>query len=208
MSAPLTSRISPDESIASEPRTPSMTMPVDPILMARLPAERFGRFIVATDKSSASLYSQGERKMRYELSVEKSYVGDWGADEGIREFMQNGRDAEIEQNAKLNVSHRVDTAGRGVLVIENEGAVLAKDTLLLGRSTKRDREDLAGQYGEGYKLGALALVRAGYAVRIRNGGEVWTATIERSDKFDSDVLVFHVVGGRQERNRVQVEIVG
>jgi hypothetical protein len=151
--------------------------------------------------------------MRYELTIDAEYLADgnrWNAAAGIREFMQNGRDAEIEQNAALTVSHRIDAQGRGVLVIENEGAVLPKNTLLLGKSTKRDnQEELAGKYGEGYKLGALALLRAGYEVRIRNGGEVWTPAIEESEKFEgSKVLVFNVATGRAERNRVQVEIIG
>lgn len=150
--------------------------------------------------------------MRYELSIDAEYLagGRWDAAAGVREFMQNGRDAAIEQNAALEVSHYINADGRGVLVIENEGAVLAKDTLLLGRSTKRDRQDeLAGKYGEGYKLGSLALLRAGYEVRIRNGGEVWTPSIEESEKFGGrSVLCFTVATGRAERNRVRVEIVG
>jgi hypothetical protein len=150
--------------------------------------------------------------MRYELTIDAEYLSDgrWDVAAGIREFMQNARDAEIEQNAKLDVSHYVNSDGKGVLVIENEGAVLAKDTLLLGRSTKRDKQDvLAGKWGEGYKLGALALLRGGYEVKIRNGGEVWTPAIEPSEKFGGrPVLVFNVVAGRAERNRVRVDIIG
>jgi hypothetical protein len=145
--------------------------------------------------------------MKYELSIDASYLdGDrWNAGAGIREFLQNGRDAEIEQNAPLTVTHRGDR-----LIIENEGATLTRDSLLLGRSSKRERQDvLAGKWGEGLKLGALALIRAGLKVVIRNGSEVWTPAIETSEKFAGrDVLVFHVVTGRQERNRVRVEVDG
>lgn len=150
--------------------------------------------------------------MRYELTIDATYLdeGRWDAAAGIREFMQNARDAAIEQGAQLEVTHRVNSEGKGVLVIANEGAVLAKDTLLLGRSSKRDRQDeLAGKWGEGYKLGSLALIRAGYDVKIRNGGEVWIPAVEASERFDGrPVLVFHVNSGRAERNRVQVEITG
>jgi hypothetical protein len=150
---------------------------------------------------------------RIELTIDAEYLADgnrWNAAAGIREFMQNGRDAEIEQKAALTVSHYVDAQERGVLVIENEGAVLPKNTLLLGRSSKREnQEELAGKYGEGYKLGSLALLRAGYEVRIRNGGEVWTPAIEASERFEgAKVLVFNIASGRAERNRVRVEIVG
>lgn len=150
--------------------------------------------------------------MKFELTIDASYLdnGRWDAAAGIREFMQNGRDAAIEQKAALEVSHYINADGKGVLVIENEGAVLTKDTLLLGRTTKADRQDeLAGKYGEGYKLGSLALLRAGYEVKIRNGSEVWTPTIEPSDKFEGrSVLVFTVATGRAERNRVRVDIIG
>lgn len=151
--------------------------------------------------------------MKIELTIDAGYLADgnrWDAAAGIREFMQNGRDAAIEQQAPLAVSHHADAEGRGVLVIENEGAVLPRNTLLLGRSTKRDnQQELAGKYGEGYKLGSLALLRAGYDVKIRNGGEVWTPAIAASERFEgADVLVFHIEGGRAERNRVRVEITG
>lgn len=150
--------------------------------------------------------------MRHELTVDADYLagGRWDAAAGVREFMQNARDEAIEHNAPLEVSHRVNADGKGVLVIENEGAVLPIETLLLGRSTKRDRQsELAGKWGEGYKLGSLALLRAGYEVKIRNGGEVWVPSIEPSEKYGGrKVLVFTVSTGRAERNRVQVEITG
>ncbi len=150
--------------------------------------------------------------MKFELSIDAAYLDTnrWDAAAGIREFMQNGRDAAIEQDAPLDVSFRPGENGKGTLVITNEGAVLARDSLLLGRSTKRDRQsELAGKWGEGLKLGALALLRAGFSIKIRNGGEVWVPSIEPSEKFDGrPVLVFDIQSGRKEVNRVQVEIEG
>lgn len=146
--------------------------------------------------------------MRYELSIDASYLDDdrWNTAAGIREFLQNARDAEIEQNAPLSVRHNADSEK---LIIENEGATLTRDVLLLGRSTKRDRPDLAGQWGEGLKLGALALLRAGHKVVIRNGSELWLPSIEKSERFAGrDVLVFTVTSGRAERARVRVEVSG
>jgi hypothetical protein len=37
---------------------------------------------------------------------------------------------------------------------------------------------------------------------------VWTPKIERSEKFDADVLVFYIEKGRAEKDRVQIEISG
>jgi hypothetical protein len=50
------------------------------------------------------------------------------------------------------------------------------------------------------------LVRAGHQIKIRSGSEVWLPTIERSEKFDADVLVFSIDKGRQPKNRVQVVV--
>ena len=140
--------------------------------------------------------------MHVELSIKSTYLPSWSAYEGVRELIQNGRDAEVELSAPLTVRHRKDT-----LVIENEGCVLSHETLLLGHSTKVDRSDLIGKFGEGMKLGVLALVRAGHTVKIRSGDEVWIPAIERSTAFQADVLVFDIQK-REPKNRVQIEVGG
>jgi hypothetical protein len=141
--------------------------------------------------------------MKIELTIKTTYLPQWGVFEGIRELIQNGKDAETEFSAPLTVRHKADT---NTLVIENEGATLPHEALLFGHSTKADRSDLIGKFGEGLKLGTLALVRAGYNVKIRSGSEVWEPAIQRSEKFDADVLVFNINIGRQPKNRVQVEV--
>jgi len=138
---------------------------------------------------------------KLELSINVNYLPAWGAWEGIRELVQNGKDAETEFGAPLTVSHL-----NGTLRIENEGAQLSREALLFGTSSKSGRSDMIGKFGEGLKLGILALVRAGHKVRIRSGSEVWTALIERSEKYDADVLKFDCVGGREDKKRVRVEI--
>jgi hypothetical protein len=141
--------------------------------------------------------------MKLELTIKTSYLPSWGAYEGIRELIQNGKDAQTEFGATFEVRYRKDT---GVLVIENDGTTLPHEALLFGHTSKSDRGDLIGKFGEGLKLGVLALVRAGHAVKIRSGSEVWTPSIERSEKFHADVLVFNIDKGREPKNRVQVEI--
>lgn len=139
--------------------------------------------------------------MKIELTIKTDYLPNWEVWEGIRELMQNGRDAEVELDAKLTVDWYNDT-----LRIENDGCTLPHEALLLGHTTKADRDDTIGKFGEGLKLGVLALVRQGMPVKIRSGSEVWTPTIERSEKFNADVLVFDIQGGRKPENRVRVEI--
>lgn len=141
--------------------------------------------------------------MKIELSLSLEYVSEWNAWDGVRELVSNARDAEVLLNAKMTVRHSGDR-----LLIENDGAVLPHEALLLGYTTKRDQPAAIGRHAEGLKLGVLALLRAGHAVKIRSGSEVWTPSIGRSEKFKADVLKFDIATGRQERPRVSVEIGG
>ncbi len=141
--------------------------------------------------------------MKIELSIKVDYLPSWQAYEGIRELLQNGRDAEVELSAPVTVRHKKDT---NTLVIENEGCTLPHEALLLGHTTKVDRSELIGKFGEGLKLGVLALVRSGHSVKIRSGSEVWVPSIQKSEKFNANVLVFDIATGRKDDNRVQVEV--
>lgn len=141
--------------------------------------------------------------MKVPLSIKVDYLPEWGAFEGIREHVQNGKDAETQFEAPLKIWHKNQT-----LYIENEGVLLTREALLLGATTKTDRADLIGRFGEGLKLGTLALVRAGRPVKIRTGKEVWSPTIEQSKEFGAPVLVFDIQGGNEDKKRVRVEIGG
>src|SRR3970040_1423187 len=115
-----------------------------------------------------------EETMKLELSIKTDYLPEWGTWHGIRELVQNGRDAEIQFDAPLKITHQGQT-----LRIENVSVTLPHEALLFGHTTKTDRGDLAGQGGEGLKLGVLALVRGGQPVTIHSGNEVWKPTIAR-----------------------------
>jgi hypothetical protein len=143
--------------------------------------------------------------MRLELTIKTSYLPEWGIWEGIRELVQNGADAETEFGAKLTVRHRSES---NTLVIENEGTTLPHEALLLGYTSKVGRGDMIGKFGEGLKLGILALVRKGAKVKIRSGSEVWVPGIVRSEKFNADVLAFSIHKNREDKQRVSVEIQG
>jgi hypothetical protein len=41
--------------------------------------------------------------MKTELTIKTDYLPNWGAFEGVRELLQNGKDAETEFHAKLEV---------------------------------------------------------------------------------------------------------
>lgn len=141
--------------------------------------------------------------MRIELTIKTDYLPTWGVWEGIRELVQNGLDEDTDGH-KLTVRWRAPD----VLVIENEGSVLPHEALLLGHSSKAGRSDMIGKFGEGLKLGVLALVRQNVKVKIRSGSEVWVPEIGRSKSFNADVLAFDIASGRKDEQRVQVEVSG
>jgi hypothetical protein len=80
------------------------------------------------------------------------------------------------------------------LLIYNEGTYLTRSNLLLGNTSKRNDPSQRGQYGEGFKVAVLALIRAGYPVFISNGinREVITSSIEQHPDYgNTNVLCFH-----------------
>jgi len=138
---------------------------------------------------------------KQELSIESSYLPTWGVWEGVREIVQNGKDAETEHQAKLSVTY-----SKGKLLVTNQGTTIPLESLLLGRTSKLGKDDLIGQFGEGLDLGLLALARAGRSVKIRTGDQVWKPVIAASKSFDADVLWIEYTGGRKFQNRVQFEV--
>jgi hypothetical protein len=124
---------------------------------------------------------------RIELSIKTTYLPEWRTAEGIRELVQNAKDAETEFNAPMKIYHT-----GSVLRISNEGVVLPHEALLLGHTTKVDRQDMIGHFGEGLKLGVLALVRAGHVVKILSGEETWKPLLVRSSNFQAEVLAFDI----------------
>lgn len=141
---------------------------------------------------------------KIDLSVTKSYVSSWGLFEAVREFLQNARDAVIQNNATMSVEHFPRTKR---LVIKTLGASLDTRALLLGFSTKRSDDRTAGQYGEGFKLAFLALARAGHEVRMETGDEAWRPAIEESEKFSGvEVLVVNTRKLGKFRDHVSIEI--
>lgn len=127
--------------------------------------------------------------MLIETTIASSYVQDWGTFEGIREIIQNALDSG-EQGHKMNISY---VRKERMLVVSSDGARLKKGNLLLGSTSKCNDRNQRGQYGEGFKIGSLALIREGKTIVICSGTERWEALIKYSKQFDSDVLCFKII---------------
>lgn len=128
---------------------------------------------------------------RIELSIKTTYLPEWRTEAGIRELIQNAKDAEVEFNSPMKIYHTGN-----VLRISNKGVVLPHEALLLGHTTKVDRQDMIGHFGEGLKLGVLALVRAGHVVKILSGEEIWKPLLVQSANFQAEVLAFDIAKGK------------
>jgi hypothetical protein len=113
---------------------------------------------------------------KFQLTISPSYVPTWGAYEAVREIIQNALDAR-DAGYPMNILHTGNS-----LVVRSEGVVLDRAVWLIGNTTK-EGTDARGHYGEGLKLGALALVRTGRKLDIVNGSEHWVCSLEDSDAF-------------------------
>ena len=144
---------------------------------------------------------------RIPLTIDPDYCSSWGWWEGVREIVQNAKDADEYDAAPMTIEHFPRT---NRLVISSRGVTLEpRVLLLLGASTKRGAGQ-RGQFGEGFAIGCLALVRAGHPVTIHNGDEVWRPTIQEPDEghpFEGErLLVFTTRKLKEMRDAFSVEI--
>lgn len=112
------------------------------------------------------------------LTIDKNYCSNWGVWAGLRELIQNAKDAEEYEGKAMEVTHYPKTFR---LEIVTRGAYVEPANLLvLGRTSKGDGRQ-RGRFGEGFCLGVLSLVRKGLDVKFRNGDMSWTVSFESPD---------------------------
>jgi hypothetical protein len=89
-----------------------------------------------------------------------------------------------------------DRQTRRLSMINHKVSLLRK-VLLLGYSQKANCKESVGQFGEGLKVGALALLRSGLALSMTTSKDHWQFSLELDPVFDERVLTV-LVSGRQE----------
>lgn len=127
---------------------------------------------------------------KIELSLASDYVPSWTIVDAIRELFQNALDQEVQ-----GLSNKASwTYNDGTFTISNKESTLTTQSLLLGATTKRGDDALIGQFGEGYKIATLVLLREGKQVTIYNYGlrEVWRPRFVKSRRFGTDILTFFI----------------
>lgn len=127
---------------------------------------------------------------KIELTIASDYVPDWTIVDAIRELFQNALDQEVQSPAnKASWSYK-----DGTFKICNKSSQLSANTLLLGTSTKADDSRAIGQFGEGYKVATLVLLRNQKTVTIYNYSlrEVWRPRFVKSRRFGVPILTFFI----------------
>ena len=125
---------------------------------------------------------------KFELTIDTNYVKDWGVPQAIRELFQNSVDEEI-QNPD-NESYFRYNEDEHILIIGNKQSVLNIESLLLGVSTKTDDKHTIGQFGEGYKIATMVLLRTNHPITFYNYGarEVWTTRLVKSRRYNGRLV--------------------
>lgn len=129
---------------------------------------------------------------KIELTIAPNYVPNWTYVDAVRELFQNVLD-QATQNPGNVASWDYDSQ-TGILTISNATSKLTASSLLLGQTTKSGDSDTIGQFGEGYKIATLVLLREGKNVVFYNYGarEIWRPRFVKSRRFGTDILTFFI----------------
>lgn len=126
------------------------------------------------------------------LTVDKNYCSRWGVWSGIRELIQNAKDADEYDERPMTINH-FPRSNRLEIVNANV-QVNPANLLVLGKTSKGDGR-YRGKFGEGFVLGVLALVRSGHDVKFRNHEMSWSVSFEAPDPdhplAGNELLTFH-----------------
>ena len=125
---------------------------------------------------------------KYELTIDTNYVSDWNIAQAVRELFQNSVDSEVQNPG--NTSYWKYDEDTQKLYIGNKYSVLNVETLLLGVSTKTNDNTTIGQFGEGYKIATVVLLRTNHPITFYNYGakEVWTTKLVKSRRFNGRLV--------------------
>lgn len=97
----------------------------------------------------------------FDLNLSERYIPKWGAWEVGREIISNAIDADPE--------YTVEEHGPDTLRVYTRTSPTIAQMKVIGYGTKTGQTGTIGQFGEGFKLAALAAARAGGKITVLNG---------------------------------------
>lgn len=146
---------------------------------------------------------------KFELTITPDYANDWTLIDGVRELFQNALDQqEMNPDCPMYVDYSPEEE---CLRIGNANSRLEIQSLLFGESTKRDNDRAIGQFGEGYKIATLVLLRSGKGIKFYNNAanEIWEPRFVNSRIYGKKILTFFInKGEKNNRTDLMAEITG
>jgi hypothetical protein len=119
---------------------------------------------------------------RYSLNISPRYAANWGVWEVCREIVCNAMDAD-----SLFTQHSPDD---NTLIVETSTEPTLAQLFMVGEGTKCAGGETIGQFGEGFKLAALAASRtSGASLVAETSTKRISFGIERCHEVDADGLV-------------------
>ncbi|XP_033728101.1 uncharacterized protein LOC117317398 [Pecten maximus] len=95
---------------------------------------------------------------------------------------------ELDTREEIVLGRLIYNQFENKLILINSCTELHKKILLLGYSGKSASKEIIGQFGEGLKVGALALVRNGHLVTMETCKDRWTFDLIHNEEFGEKVL--------------------
>jgi len=141
---------------------------------------------------------------KFTLTVSPKYVAEWDLWRAVRELLQNAIDQKkrkTETEVEYKYSH-------GMINISSSTGNLSARSLVLGEGDKQESRNTLGEFGEGYKLALVVLLRLGYDVRISNGDKLWIPTFEFNSVFQTELLTINEFSVEETIPGVRYEING
>ena len=131
--------------------------------------------------------------MKFVLTLSPKYVTEWDLWRAVRELLQNAIDQK-KKDAETEVEYGYDD---GTITIGSSTGHLSTTSLVLGEGDKRESKNTLGEFGEGYKLAMVVLLRLGYDVRIWNGDKLWIPTFDYNETFQTALLTINEFGAKE-----------
>lgn len=132
------------------------------------------------------------------LNLSERYAASWGEWEVAREIVTNALDAEP--------SPFIEFPSDDELVVRTKAAPRLAHLLVMGSGTKSANGETIGQFGEGFKLAALACTRAGGTLTARTPNGVFNFRLEETALTESERVLHALYDPSQKAEGCEIYI--
>lgn len=142
----------------------------------------------------------------FDIPVSSKYINNWGVKEALKEIKANAEDKVGVEGA---YGWSYNKAEQRIEIWNQSSEKLTPSTLVLGNSSKTTEDGTIGQFGEGYKLALIVLLREGKEVAISNHDKVWIPSFRMSEIFSTETLHIEMMDNeRLSSNEIRFVING